>query len=74
LIIIDEVKDKVYTYKVDTENYDNDIINFATTLKDMWSISPQLRKKRAIEARKCLDKLRPEVIKDEWKELIYSII
>lgn len=72
--IIDEVKDKVYTYKVDTENYDNDIINFATTLKDMWSISPQLRKKRAIEARKCLDKLRPEVIKDEWKELIYSII
>ena len=72
--IIDEVKDKVYTYKVDTENYDNDIINFATTLKDMWSISPQLRKKRAIDARKCLDKLRPEVIKDEWKELIYSII
>jgi glycosyltransferase involved in cell wall biosynthesis len=31
-------------------------------------------KKRAIEARKCLDKLRPEVIKDEWKNLIYSII
>jgi len=72
--IIDEVKDKVYTYKVDTENYDNDIINFATTLKDMWSISPEERKKRAIYARKCLDKLRPEVIKDEWKELIYSII
>lgn len=72
--IIDEVKDKVYTYKVDTDNYENDIINFATTLKQMWSISPDNRKKRAIEARKCLDKLRPEVIKDEWKNLIYSII
>ena len=72
--IIDEVRDSVYTYKVDTENYENDIINFATILKDMWSISPELRKKRAIKARKCLDKLRPEVIKDEWKELIYNII
>ena len=33
--LYDEVKDKVYTYKVDTENYDNDIINFSTTLKDI---------------------------------------
>ena len=72
--IIDEVRNSVYTYKVDSENYENDIINFAATLKDMLVISPELRKDRAIKARKCLDKLRPEVIKDEWKELIYNII
>ena len=40
----------------------------------MWNISPELRKDRAIKARNCLEKLRPEVIKDEWKELIYNII
>ena len=72
--IIDEVKDYVYTYDVDVDYYDNDINNFTKTLQTTLKIDPELRKENAEKARKALDKLRPEVIKLEWLQLINEIV
>ena len=72
--IIDEVKDYVYTYDVDVDYYDNDINNFTKTLQSTLKIDPELRKENAEKARKALDKLRPEVIKLEWLQLINEIV
>lgn len=71
--IIEEVKEHVITYDVDIDNYKNDIENFSEVLKEMWEISPEKRKENCEKARKCLDKLRPEVIKQDWKRLIYEV-
>jgi len=72
--IIEEVKEYVNTYEVDANNYDNDIINFSNALKKIWTITPEERKERAERARKCLDKLRPDVIKEDWRKLFLEIL
>ena len=72
--IIDEVKDYVYTYEVDIDNYQNDIQNISEAFKEIWKTPPEIRKSNSQMARKCLDKLRPENIKLEWRNLIYEII
>ncbi len=72
--IIKEVMDHVYTYEVDVDNYQNDIINFTKTLKHTLNINPETRKKNAYLARKALDKLRPENIKKEWINLFIEIL
>ena len=72
--IIEEVKEYVFTYEVDTDNYQKDIINFSSTLEKMWKTSPEERQERCEKARKCLDKLRPETIKKEWMYLINDMI
>lgn len=72
--IIEEVKEYVNTYEVDANNYDNDIINFSNALKKIWTITPEERKERAEKARKCLDKLRPDVIKEDWRKLFLEIL
>ena len=71
--IIEEVKDNIITYEVDIDDYNNDINNFSKVLDDMWKISPEQRKMNCEKARKCLDKLRPEVIKEDWKRLIQEV-
>ena len=71
--IIEEVKDYVYTYEVDIDNYKNDIINISKAFQKVWDTPPEIRKFNSTMARKCLDKLRPEVIKLEWRKLIYDI-
>ena len=72
--IIDEVKECVITYEVDVDNYKNDIHNFKKALNRMLEISPEERKLNCEKARKCLDKLRPEVIIEEWKKLIQDVL
>ena len=67
--IIDEVKQYICTYDVDIDDYNNDIDNFSDSLIDALKLSPQQRKDNAEKARKCLDKLRPEIIKQEWIKL-----
>jgi len=37
-------------------------------------LDPQIRKENAEKSRKALDKLRPEVIKLEWLQLINEIV
>jgi len=72
--IIEEVINNVYTYEVDVDNYQNDIHNFTETLKETLQVDPDIRKKNAIEARKALDKLRPEIIKEDWMCLLVEIL
>ena len=72
--IIEEVMNNVYTYEVDVDNYQNDIQNFTKTLKETLSVDPEVRRKNAIEARKALDKLRPENIKEDWMNLLVEIL
>jgi len=72
--IIEEVKDSIVTYEVDVDNYQNDIHNFSLALDKMLQIPPEQRKLNCEKARKCLDKLRPEVIKEDWKQLVHEIL
>ena len=72
--IIEEVKENVYIYDVDVDNYTNDINNFTKTLQSTLKLDSQIRKDNAEKARKALDKLRPEVIKLEWLQLINEIV
>ena len=72
--IIEEVKDYVYIYDVDIDNYNNDIENFTKTLHSTLKVEPDVRKDNAEKARKALDKLRPEIIKLEWLKLINEIV
>ena len=71
---IEEVKENVYIYEVDVDNYANDIINISNALQNVWNTPSEVRKINSREARKCLDKLRPENIVLHWEELIYSVI
>ena len=59
-------------YEVDVENYDQDIINFSKTLEKVWNVSAEVRSYNAKHARKALDKLRPEIIGEEWENLIMN--
>ena len=69
-----KVKEYIYTYEVDIDNYKNDINNISKALIKMWNTSPEERKNNCIKARKCLDKLRPNVIKEDWKKLLFDIL
>ena len=59
---------------MDVDNYDNDIDNFTETLQSTLKVDPGIRKDNAEKARKALDKLRPEVIKSEWLQLMNEIV
>ena len=72
--IIEEVKDNVYLYDVDVDNYGNDIKNISKALQQVWNTPSDVRKINSKEARKCLNKLRPENIVHHWEKLIYDII
>jgi glycosyltransferase involved in cell wall biosynthesis len=72
--IIEEVKEYVFTYEVDIDNYDNDVINFSKAVEKLWKVPSDEREQRCEKARKCLDKLRPEVIKIEWINLINEFV
>lgn len=72
--IIDEVKDYVYTYEVDVDDYQNDIKNISSAFQKVWDTPPEVREFNSKMARKCLDKLRPDSIRIEWRKLIYDIM
>jgi len=72
--IIEEIKDNVYIYDVDIDNYENDIKNISLALQNVWNTPSNIREINSRKARKCLDKLRPENIVLHWEKLIYDII
>tara|TARA_B110000211_G_scaffold219707_1_gene265708 strand:+ start:3431 stop:4702 length:1272 start_codon:yes stop_codon:yes gene_type:complete len=72
--IVEEVKAYIYSYEVDKDDYARDIVNFSDTLEKFWNTPPEVRRTNAIKARKALDKLRPEIIKKEWEDLMDEII
>jgi glycosyltransferase involved in cell wall biosynthesis len=72
--IVEEVINHVYTYEVDVDTYENDVQNFTETLKQTLNIEPEKRKENAEKARKALDKLRPEKIKEDWVNLLVEIL
>ena len=72
--IVEEVKEYVCMYNVDTDDYKQDILNFSKALEILWNTPPDVRKENAIKARSCLDKLRPEVISKEWEQLIQQML
>jgi glycosyltransferase involved in cell wall biosynthesis len=72
--IVEEVINHVYTYEVDVDRYENDIQNFTETLKETLQIDSETRKENAEKARKALDKLRPEKIKQDWVNLLFEIL
>jgi glycosyltransferase involved in cell wall biosynthesis len=67
--IIGELKDNVFTYKVE-QDIEKDIANFLDALKKFWDTDPKVREEMAERARKALDKFRPEVIKLEWEKVL----
>ena len=71
---LDPIHPLDYTYEVDIDNYQNDIQNFTKTLKKTLTIPSNIRKVNAEKARKALDKLRPEKIKEDWIRLFAEII
>ena len=60
--------------ELDIVKYDNDIKNISLALQDVWNTPPDVRKVNSRDARKCLDKLRPESIVLHWEKLIYNIM
>jgi len=72
--IVEEVKEYIYSYEVDKDDYDNDILNFSKTLEKLWNTPPEVRRSNAIKARKALDKLRPEIIKKQWEDLMDEVL
>jgi glycosyltransferase involved in cell wall biosynthesis len=72
--IVEEVKEYVCMYNVDTDDYKQDILNFSKALEILWNTPPEVRKENAIKARSCLDKLRPEVISKEWEQLVQQML
>ena len=72
--IIEEVIDNVITYEVDVNNYENDIKNFSEALEKAIKLTSDEKKDNSEKARKCLDKLRPEVIKKDWKNLLLEFV
>lgn len=68
--IVNEIKDHVYIYKVNKKDIDKDIDNLSEALNKFWKTSPEKRKSKSEEARKALDKFRPEVIGKKWSNLL----
>ena len=71
--IIDSVKNYVTLYEVDYD-YEKDKKNFNNALLRFLKLTPEEKKRNAFEARKCLDKFRPENIIIDWNILFYNII
>ena len=70
--IIDTFKDFVFMYDV-KQNFEEDIDSFLKAAKKFWDTPPEVRKEMAEKARKALDRFRPEVIKEDWKDLLEQI-
>ena len=52
---------------VDKINIDNDIKNFSKAILQIMNLTSEQHKSNAINARKCLDKFRPELIKKKME-------
>jgi len=72
--IIEGFEEYVYTYEVDKDNYEQDIINFSKTLEKVLVTSPETRKLNASNARRALDRFRPDVISKDWNNLFEKIL
>ena len=70
--IIDTFKEFVFMYDV-KQNFEEDIDSFLEAAKKFWDTPPEVRKEMAEKARKALDRFRPEVIKEDWKDLLEQI-
>lgn len=71
--IIKGFEEFVYPYQV-FQNYEKDIESYSKTLKHVLSLSHEVREKNAQNARKILEKLKPEIIVEEWKKLILNLV
>jgi hypothetical protein len=72
--IIGELKDYVYLYDVDKENFNQDIQNYSNALEKFWNTNPNTRRVNAFKARKALDNFRPYIIKEKWKDLLSTCL
>ena len=72
--IVNDVLKYVVTYDVDVNDYDKDVENLSKAIEYGLTLLPEQKKHNALMARKCLDKFRPEIIKPNWKDLIYDIL
>ena len=70
--IVEEFKDCVYMYTVD-EDYSKDIDNFYQAYQQYIDTPPEIRKEKAIKARKALDQFRPENISKQWMKLFQEL-
>lgn len=70
--IIQGYEKYVFTYEVDKNNYNNDIINFSLSLQEILKLSPKEREYNCEKLRSCLDNFRPEKIKLDWISLFES--
>ena len=67
--IIGNLRDYVYLYDVDRENWKKDVNNITKAIEKFLKTDPEKRKENAEKARKALDRFRPEVIKKDWIEI-----
>jgi len=72
--IIDGYEEFVYPYEVDIGDYPTDIYNCSKQIKKFLNTRPEMRRLNAIEARKALDKFRPENVVKEWVNLFNEIL
>ena len=72
--IIDGYEEFVYPYEVDIGDYPTDIYNCSIQIKKFLNTRPEMRRLNAIEARKALDKFRPENVVKEWMNLFDEIL
>ena len=70
--IINEFRDNVYLYEVNKKSMEKDIDSFSKALVSYLETAPDVRKENAIQARKALDRFRPNIIKKDWKELLMN--
>lgn len=70
--IIGKLKENVFMYNVE-QDIEKDIKNFSKAVQNFWDTSPEKRKEMAEKARKALDRFRPNVIKEDWKNLFKKI-
>lgn len=68
--IISQVKEHVFMYDVNKKDIDKDVDNFLEALEKFWNTEPEVRKKMAENARKALQRFTPEVIKQDWCDLL----
>lgn len=67
--IINELKEYVFMYEVE-QDMDKDIDNFSEAVTKFWNTSPEKRKYMAKKARLALERFKPEVIKNDWKNVL----
>jgi len=71
---VGENEEFVYPYDVDISDYPTDIDNCSKQIKRFLDTPPEIRRLNALEARKALDKFRPEKIVLEWIDLFNDIL